>query len=102
MINKDWKIIGKVIYKSDQEQIKPDLVKTILVVEEMKEEYPGSMAIDFINQWAKQVQSIEKWDLVEVEVNFRAREYNGKRYNSLNGWRIKTRNELTPEVGLPF
>jgi hypothetical protein len=99
---RNGKFIGKVIHKWPEEQIKPDLVKTILVIEEQKEEYPGTIAIDFMNQWAKQVQGIEKGDIVEVEVNFRAREYSGKRYNSLKGWRINKINDSEAPEGLPF
>lgn len=54
---------------------------------ETEERYPQSILIGIRDGMIDQYQVIEG-ERIEVDVNFRANEYNGKYYNTFTAWRI--------------
>lgn len=61
--------------------------KRLLVVV-TDEKYPQTIAIEFGNDNMSKLDSIKPGDNVEVDVNLRGREWEGKYFVSLSGWRI--------------
>ncbi len=92
--------------KAGKEWAKRQLVVTTT------EQYPQDIAIDFLGDKITQLDKYQVGNPVTVSINIRGNEYNGKYYNSINGWRIAnhignvTNNEQQParEVAadLPF
>ena len=92
--------------KSGKEWAKRQLVVTTT------EQYPQDIAIDFMGDKVTQLDRYQVGNPVTVSINIRGNEYNGKYYNSINGWRIAnhignvTNNEQQPAreetADLPF
>ncbi len=82
------------------------------IVVTTNETYPQDIAIDFMGDKITQINNFEVGNPVVVSINIRGNEYNGKYYNSINGWKIANtvgqvnNNEQQPareKVGdLPF
>jgi len=52
------------------------------------EKYPQHIAIDFLGDKISQINNFQVSNPVCVSINLRGNEYNGKYYNSINGWKI--------------
>ena len=81
------KIIGNKetgISKSGKQWAKQQVVVTT------SETYPQDIAIDFMGDKIIQLNQYKVGNPVVVSINIRGNEYNGKYYNSVNGWKIAT------------
>lgn len=70
------------VSKSDKPWKKRDLY-----VEE-EGQYPNSLTISFLNDKAEALESLTVGQLVTVEMNTSVREYNGRKFNNINGWKV--------------
>jgi len=52
------------------------------------EQYPQDIAIDFMGDKVAEIKTFQIGNPVSVSINIRGNEYNGKYYNSINGWKI--------------
>ncbi len=67
-----------------------DRQKQTIVLEENREsEYKWWVVVDF--RWDKLslISDLKVWDIVNVWLNSKAREYNGRWYNSITWWKIE-------------
>lgn len=105
---KNNKLQGVVKTNTGIQQINDDVSKLVLVIEENTDKYPSSVSVEFFNQRAALAKNVNVWDEVEVSVNFRCKEYNGRYYTTVMGWwlDILSQNnkdeENTDEDDLPF
>jgi hypothetical protein len=60
--------------------------RTIVVT--TNETYPQDIAIDFLGDKISQINNFQVGNPVDVGINLRGQEYNGKYYTSINGWKI--------------
>jgi hypothetical protein len=60
-----------------------------LVVIETKEQYKQTIPVDFVKDKTSILDNYEVGDTVDVSVNVRGNEYNGKYYVNLQGWKIE-------------
>ena len=58
------------------------------IVVTTNEKYPQDIAIDFMGDKILQINNFQVGNPVSVSINLRGNEYNGKYYNSINGWKI--------------
>ena len=58
------------------------------IVVTTSETYPQHIVIDFMGDKITQINNFEVNNPVVVSINIRGNEYNGKYYNSINGWKI--------------
>jgi len=73
----------------EEEIGKNGLKKLTFVVEENSDrEYKSSMAIDLFNDKIDLIKVYKVGAMVKVGLNFRAREYNDRWFNSIGAWRI--------------
>lgn len=84
--------IGKILNKTAVESIgAQSLQKQSIIVEENNDkQYKDSIMIEFFGEKCNLLSDIRSGDIVKVLFNPRAKEYNGRRYNSMNGWKIET------------
>lgn len=75
------KSIGQIINHSFEFSTRELVVTT-------QEQYPQDIPIKFVKDKCSVLDQYKQGDLVEVGVNLRGNEYNGKHYVSLNGWKI--------------
>lgn len=80
-------------------KINDEFSKRILVLTTPDEGFgPKLVAIDFINKRMEQLDFCQKDQMVEVFFNVTSREYQGKYYTNLAGWRIKKASEEPDNV----
>jgi hypothetical protein len=60
------------------------------IVVTTEEQYPQDVPIDFVKDKTTLLDNIHAGQSVTVHVNVRGREYNGKHYVSLQGWKIES------------
>lgn len=84
-----------------------DTPKQTIILEEVGSEYPNSIAIDFRKDKIELLTGKETGDVVNAKLNIKSREYNGRRYNSVNCWSLKLESKEEPkddevDSDLPF
>jgi hypothetical protein len=79
---------------------KSNFKKRQLLVTEDVEKYPQTLPIDFVQDKCSLLDSFSVGDKVEVSVNLRSNEYNGKFYVSIQGWKISKTEPLGPTVAV--
>ena len=82
---------GVITHIGDVEEIGENKTakKTIVLEENTDREYKGGLAFDL---WGEKVSLIDGYnvgDVITVHLNTRAREYNGRWYNSISWWKIE-------------
>ena len=65
-----------------------ELQKSTVVIE-TQEQYPNSLAIDVMGEKISQLTGLGIGTIVHCVYNAKAREWNGKYYNSLNAYKIE-------------
>ena len=63
-----------------------------------EEQYPQTLSISFINDKATLLDSYGEGAVVNVAINLRGKEHNGKYYTNINGWKIGTGDEVSNSV----
>lgn len=82
-------VIGKIIHIGETETVgSAGTFKKRLVVVETSEQYAQKIPVDFVQDKTSMLDKFKIGDSVNVSINIRGNEYNGKYYCSLNGWRI--------------
>lgn len=80
--------------------------KRTFCVEEVWKEYPSSIAIDVRKEKCMELNTYGVWDEVKLQLNSKAKEYNGRHFNSISAWKItKTSwevNNVSEDNPLPF
>ena len=62
---------------------------TFVLEEESDREYKASIAIDLFGERAELISNYKVGQKVKAALNFRAREYNGRWYNSVSAWKLE-------------
>lgn len=80
---------GKVFRVWELQKIRTDFEKKSLYIEEIEEQYPNQIGIDFVWDKVSLLDGIIEWDVVTVAFNTRVFETkNGGRFCSINWWKI--------------
>lgn len=86
------------------------LQKRTLVLEEVTDkDYKWWLAFDLIKDKVTLIDNFNVWDTVDVSLNFRVSEYNGRHFTNISAWKIEkitegVNNHAFPEdaLDLPF
>jgi hypothetical protein len=100
----DIQVTGEVTFIGEVEKISDKFTKQTIAIK-TNDDYPQEFGIDFVNDKVKLVESLKVKDGVTVSVNLRGREWRGKYFTSLNGWRIESGGKdisSKGETDLPF
>jgi hypothetical protein len=100
-------IEGKIIFISEETIVgQKQLPKISFVIEENSDrEFKNSLMIDMLGEKTDLIKSFKVGDAVRVSLNYRAREYDGRRFNSIGAWKIESLggNSAAPaDDELPF
>lgn len=99
---------GKVISLDDVKITKKsgeDFEKKVITLEEVEGKYPNSISLDLIWDVLQYINDVKVWDVVNVKINSRSVEYNGKRFNNLRAWSLQKEKgvvESNDDASLPF
>lgn len=88
-------LTGKVIVIGQTETFKNDFTKKCIVIE-TKDRYPQKVQFEFFKDNIGHLHNLMIDDTVTVFFNVRGREYQGKYYTSLEGWRL-VNDTMKPE-----
>jgi hypothetical protein len=82
---------GKILFISEEALVgQKQLPKISVVIEESSDrEYKNSMMFDLMGEKTELIKSYQAGDIIKVSLNFRAREYDGRRFNSIGAWKIE-------------
>lgn len=92
----EWRIM----FISDQVEVgQNNLPKISFILEENTEkEFKSSIAIDLLWEKTELIKSYKVWDIIKVSLNFKANEFNWKRYNRISAWKVEWGNtESAPQ-----
>jgi hypothetical protein len=79
--------------------------KFTMVIEQLTDnKYPSSISVDVRGEKTQRHKEYQEDNVVTVSLNSKAREYKGRRYNSLSAWKIEKENHIdnAEESDLPF
>ena len=72
--------------------------RSISYVLETQEQYPKKLAFDVINDKIDQL-NIQLGEILTVQFDINAREYNGRWFNSINAWNVIRQTQQAPTQG---
>lgn len=82
-------ITGKIIVLNNTQIVgSAGTFKKRTVVVETNEKYPQKLSIDFVQDGCSMLDKYKVGENVEIAINHRGNEYNGKYYVSLQGWKV--------------
>jgi len=88
-------IQGTVETVLETETFASGFTKRVLVVLTDDEKYPQTIPIEFVKDKTSDLDGLQKGQRVTAHVNLRGREYNGKYFANIQGWRLE--KEAAPE-----
>lgn len=89
-------ITGKIIHITEKEVFKNDFTKQTIVIETF-EKYAQKIPVEFIKDNIDHLHALQIGDSVTVSINIRGREYQGKYFSSIEGWKVKSTIKPKPE-----
>ena len=75
--------------------------RSISYVLETQEQYPKKLAFDVTNDKIDQL-NIQLGEILTVQFDINAREYNGRWFNSVNAWNVIRQTQQAPAQGCGF
>ena len=75
--------------------------RSISYVLETQEQYPKKLAFDVTNDKIDQL-NIQLGEILTVQFDINAREYNGRWFNSVNAWNVIRQTQQSPAQGFGF
>lgn len=84
-------IEGNIIFISEETLVgQKQLPKVSFVIEEDSDrEFHNSLMIDLLGDKIDLIKEYKVGDHVKVSLNYRAKEYDGRRFNSIGAWKIE-------------
>jgi hypothetical protein len=83
------KVTGKVVHIGAIETVSDKFKKRIIAVE-TSGEYPQTVAVEFTQDKCELLDKYSVNEEITIYFNLRGREWNGKYFTNLNGWRIES------------
>ena len=99
MSNLEFK--GKVVHVGEAEQVTDSFKKRILVVSDEHPDYPQTVPFEFTQNNVDKLDSVAIGDNVIVSFNLRGREWQGKYFANIQGWKLEVLNADAVTTPLP-
>jgi len=80
---------GRLIHVGEIETVGQNNMEKRIVAVETEGEYPQQIGIEMIKEKTKLITEGDQGRDVTVSINLRGREYNGKYYVNLSGWKVE-------------
>ena len=71
----------------------------VVIVEDGK--YPQEINLEFVQDKVALLDKLQPGQTVTVSFDIRGREYNGRYFNNLQGWKIVTEDDVAPGADAP-
>lgn len=83
-------IKGQVKFIGEVEQVTEKFRKRICVITVQNGQYQDDIATEFVQDNVSKLDDIAVNETVEISINLKSREHNGKWYSSIQGWKIES------------
>ena len=100
-----YDITGKVKVIQEAETFASGFSKRCIVIEVEDGKYPQDISIEFVKDSIAKLDAVNDGDLVTITFDIRGREYNGRYFNNLVGWKINVDGQAEsdrPELPADF
>ena len=85
-----YELSGKVKLVQDAQTFGSGFTKRGVVVTVEDGKYPQDILLEFVQDKVSLLDAVQPGQQVTVSFDIRGREYNGKYFNNLQGWKIQT------------
>ena len=92
-----YELSGKVKLIKDTEQFSSGFTKREMVVTVADGNYPQDINLEFLKDKTSLLDSVSVGQEVTVSFDIRGREYNGRYFNNLVGWKVQASGESAQE-----
>jgi len=89
-----YQLKGKVNVVQEPMTFASGFTKQELVVTVEDGKYPQDITVEFLQDKVSLLSGLEKGDAVDVSFDIRGREYNGRYFNNMVGWRIEVEGKV--------
>lgn len=96
-----YDLVGTVRQIGEVQTFASGFTKRDIVVSDDDQRFPQELSFSFARDRARLLDSFAVGDRVKVSFDIRGREYNGRRYTDLSGWRIEKEAAASPAQGMP-
>jgi single-strand DNA-binding protein len=93
-----YELSGKIKIVQELKTFDSGFTKREMVVIVEDGRYPQEINIEFVQDKASLLDNLQVGQEVTVTFDIRGREYNGRYFNNLNGWKIATSGDETPFI----
>jgi hypothetical protein len=91
-----YDLTGKVKLVQDAQTFSSGFTKREIVVTVEDGKYPQEINLEFLQDRVSLLDSIQEGQEVTISFDIRGREYNGRYFNNLVGWKIQASEGVTP------
>ena len=96
-----YDIAGKVKLIQEAQTFSSGFTKRELVVLTDDGKYPQEINIEFLQDSVSKLDNVSEGDLVKVTFDLRGKEYNGRYFNNLVGWKIEVEGKAAETEDRP-
>ncbi|MEH6825498.1 MAG: DUF3127 domain-containing protein [Motiliproteus sp.] len=96
-----YELTGKVKLIQDEQTFGSGFTKREMVVTVEDGKYPQEINLEFVQDKVSLLNALQLGQEVTVTFDIRGREYNGRYFNNLQGWKIDTGNAVNTEANQP-
>lgn len=96
-----YDLVGTVKQIGDVQTFPSGFTKRDIVVSDDDQRFPQELSFSFPRERARLLDAVSVGDRVKVSFDIRGREYNGRHYTDLSGWRIEKEGASSPAEGMP-
>ncbi len=97
-----YDLTGKIKLIQDPKTFDSGFTKREMVVTVEDGKYPQDINLEFVQDKVALLENLQPGQEVTVSFDIRGREYNGRYYNNLQGWKVETAGDgmdASPEDG---
>lgn len=96
-----YELTGKVKLIQDAQTFGSGFTKREMVVTVEDGKYPQEINLEFVQDKVSLLDALQVGQEVTVTFDIRGREYNGRYFNNLQGWKIQTGTSVNTEAEQP-
>jgi len=91
-----YELTGKVKLIQDPQTFNSGFTKREMVVTVEEGKYPQDINIEFVQDKVSLLESVQPGQQITVMFDIRGREYNGRYFNNLVGWKVQSASSSDP------
>ena len=94
----NYEMAGAVKLLQEPQTFSSGFTKRDIVLSVQDGQYTQDICIEFVQDKVALLDTITVGQIITISFNIKGREYNGRYFNNLQGWRIETDKSAQPKV----